>query len=156
MKDISTLKSDFGKAVAALKKFETDQLRIIGKTAVQDIKQNFKNSSFEGGENWEKREDKTNKAYDRRGNYKGSVYSSRAKLLIQTGNLRDSVRYLVEGKNVFIGVRDSKLADIAAAHNEGLGHQKKRQFMGWTISLQKKVIDEVRRKRVEIMAKFKK
>lgn len=155
MKSMSELARDMMKATEELAKLDKNLPRILGKTAVDITRQNFKSQGFEGA-TWPQRDDKTNKAYDKRGNYKGSVYNSSSPILVQSGNLRDSIRYVVSGNKVSIGTFDSRIIPYAQAHNEGLGHQKKRQFIGYTLKMDILLRDKIEKEHEKALKKFKK
>lgn len=123
MKSLTNLLSDWRAARARMEKLAADTPRIIGVESVRIVKQNFQLQEYDsgiGGTQWPARAAKTNKAYDRRGQYKGSVYNSSSKLLLQTRNLFRNVRFTVIGKNVQVGVNLS-LVPYAKIQNEG-GH----------------------------------
>jgi hypothetical protein len=122
---------DFIKKREALEHMQKALPAIIGNECVKVIKNNFRNEGYEGV-GWAQRKDVTNKAYDYNRNkksaeakkgskaknqYKGSVYSSKSKILTQTGNLRDSIMYEVSGETVKIGVLpNSPKKDKAEVH----------------------------------------
>lgn len=121
MQSISDLLSDFRKARQEYEKHLSNAPRIIGSEALKVIDKNFDNESYDTGrgrEKWKPRADATNKAYDRRGNYKGSVYNSKSKILQQTLNLRDGVKKKESKNSVFIGINLLKVP-YAQIHNEG-------------------------------------
>lgn len=114
-----------------MQRLDRDLPRIIGVESVKVVKQNFINQSYNtgaGSVGWEARSSKTNRAYDRRGQYRGSVYNSANKLLLQTRNLYNSIAYTVNGKSVTVGVNQS-LVPYAKRMNQGGGGVPARQFM---------------------------
>jgi phage gpG-like protein len=133
MKNFSDLIRDFRMKNAAMKKLRDDMPRIVGVECVRQIKAQFVKANPAG---WAARNTATDKAYDyarRKGAktatgrkakaknpYKGSVYSSKNPILKQTGNLRDSITYRVNGQMVNIGVFSEKVIKYARIHNEGL------------------------------------
>lgn len=121
MRDLSDLLSDWRKARQAYEKHLDNAPRIIGSEALKVIDKNFDNESYDTGtgkEKWKPRADSTNRSYDLRGNYKGSVYNSKSKILQQTLNLRDGITRKIQQKSVFIGVNLLKVP-YAKIHNEG-------------------------------------
>lgn len=123
--------------------------RIIGVESVKAIKENFRLEGYDSGNaftKWKDRKPSTNAQYDRgkklnqktgklsryrvgkNGTYKGSVFSSSKPILDQIGTLKNSIAYRANKRNVFIGVNNN-LVPYAKAHNEGLNHQPKRQYM---------------------------
>lgn len=128
MKNLNDLISDIRKKSADMKQLEGNMLKIIGVESVKIIKNNFDRQGYEFALSWPARKKVTNHAYDyaRTKNYrtpvrkqaykprnpdkpyqnpyKGSVVSSKNKILVQTGNLRDSITYKATGKVVSIGV----------------------------------------------------
>jgi hypothetical protein len=120
MKSLSQLQSDFATARRQMEDLNTKIPRIMGTSAVKVVKENFKLQGYDSGagiRKWDKRDPETDKAYDRRGKLKGSVYSSSNPLLLQTRNLYNSIKYLVTGKSVRIGV-DLNLIPYAEAMNK--------------------------------------
>ena len=134
MRSLTELLSDFRQSRAAMETLANNLPRIIGVESVRAVRNNFKTESYFGGNKWVPRSDKTNKAYmagrtsGKQGRYKGSVFSASKPLLRQTLNLYNSIKYRALGKRVFIGTNLS-LIPYANAHNEGLNHQPRRQFM---------------------------
>jgi phage gpG-like protein len=131
MESLDVLLSRFKKDAAAAKAAIAKLPRIIGNEAVRSIRGNFAIEGYYDGNSfkqWAERKPSTNKQYDRRGNYKGSVFNSDNPILKQTGNLRDSVKYKATDKLVRVGT-DLDIIPYAQAHNEGIGKQPKRQFM---------------------------
>lgn len=94
---------------------------MIGNECLRVIDRNFQNQSYDTGSGrvkWKPRLPSTNRMYDLRKGVKGSVFSSSAPILEQTGNLRDSVKKKIIGKSVFIGVNLLQVP-YAQIHNEG-------------------------------------
>lgn len=149
MQDISALIRNFQKSRAAMDALMKKTPDIIGVESVKIVKQNFIISAYDSGNGitpWPKRKDATNKAYDRgrqvnpktgklskyrtgkNSTYKGSVYSSSKPLLRQTLALFNSITYRASSNLVFIGM-NLNLVPYAAAHNQGLNHEPRRQYM---------------------------
>jgi phage gpG-like protein len=128
MKPITQLLADFRKDNEAVKEVIKKLPRIIGNASKQSIDNNFKLQGYFDGKRtkfWEERKPATNKAYDARGKaYKGRVFNSKNPILIQTGKLRNSIRYKEWAKKVFVYV-DLAAVPYAQAHNEGLTIEKK-------------------------------
>jgi hypothetical protein len=132
MKSMGDLIRDWNGTNKRINMLMNDKLpRIIGNEAVRAVRQNFISQGYDSGigkESWPARADKTNKAYDRRGILKGSVYRSGNPLLLQTRNLYNAVQYKIIGKLVIIGV-DETLIPYAKRMNEGGGGVPPRKFM---------------------------
>jgi hypothetical protein len=150
MQSLEALLRDFQKTRANVDSFiKNDVTRIIGVESVRLVKTNFINESYNDGlsiTSWPKRKASTNAAYDagktrnaktgklskyrtgKNSTYKGSVYSSSKPLLRQTLALYNSITYRVFGSSVFIGT-NLNIVPYAAAHNQGLGHEPRRQYM---------------------------
>jgi len=136
--------------------FKTDMLDIIGVEAVNHFEESFENEGFTDValKKWEPR-----KATDRRGrditryrtarigkpgqlNAYGRRIQGRA---ILTGHnsggdkLRNSLRYTTGNSKVDI-VTDK---DYAKTHNEGEGNMPKRQFMGHSAQLDRKILKKI-------------
>ena len=156
MKSLFDLMNDINKRASAIKQLETTFPIAIGVICVKEIKSNF--IKMQGV--WPKRSKMTDTLYEynRTGDYrtpklgkkskhvnpyKGSVVHANRPILVQTGNLRDSVTYNISGKAVTIGVfhRMSKLGQDSLIYckllNEGgamrvfnhQGHMPARPFM---------------------------
>jgi hypothetical protein len=155
MKDLSQLAKDFKVKADEYKRLQANLPRIAGMVAVKVMRENFAKQGFieegsEPAEKWKDRDEKTNYGYDNYKTYSGSVYKSTNPILEQTGNLRDSIAYKVEGENkVFIGV-NLTLFPQAQAINEGLGNQPKRQFLGWSKILAETIHATIVRRRKAI------
>lgn len=167
MNSLEQLLSDFRQARRDHDQMMKNAPRIIGVESVRIVKANFLIQGYDSGhgvEPWQARKAATNKAYDKgrtinaktgklskyrtgkNANFKGSVFSSSKPLLRQTLNLYNSIQYTISGGYVFIGVNLS-LVPYAKAHNLGLNHEPKRQFMPDTNQgINKKMIDAVNRK----------
>jgi hypothetical protein len=79
MKSLSQLAKDFGTARRAYHILHDQAPRIIGDIAVKETQRNFHMQGFVGGggyDRWKPRKSSTNEAYNKRGNYKGSVFNS--------------------------------------------------------------------------------
>lgn len=175
VKPIGQLIKDWRKSKAEMDKVIKNLPRIMGNEAVAVVRDNFDKEAYDTGTGrakWPKRKESTNKAYDRRANgTKGSTVNSKNKLLQQTINsgLRDSVKYVVSGDTVQVGV-DNNIIPYAQIHNEGLQGRAfgkhsfkmpKRQYMPTSSEgPNKKILDRIAKKmRYEFdkaMAIFKK
>ena len=123
MKPFSDLVKDFEHTKAEYLKLERDKLRLAGITAIKVVQENFtKAQGFDSGkgiEAWDKRKWETDQSYDMRLGVKGSNYNSKNKVLLQTRNLYNNIRYVIQNINkVFIGV-DLQKVPYAKIHNEG-------------------------------------
>lgn len=131
-KTMQQLFIDWRAAKAEMEKLVSNMPRIAGVESVRVVKQNFLLQGYDDGmgfTKWKDRKAATNRAYDRRGQYKGSVFNSRKPLLRQTLRLFNGIQYRVIGRNsVIIGV-DLGLVPYAKRHNEGLDKMPKRQYM---------------------------
>lgn len=180
MNDLSKLLSDFRQAREEHSRMMKDTPRIIGIECLKIIRNNFRIGGYDTGngvEKWEARKPATNKAYDRgrtkdpktgklskyrtgkNSTYKGSVFSSGKPILIQTRNLYNAIQYKIAGGYVFIGV-DLALVPYAKAHNLGLHHEPKRQFMptnseGANPKMIKAINNKLKIRTDGIMKKFK-
>jgi len=128
---IFQLRDDLRRAMKAAAQVEKDMPRIAGNECVKIIKNNFKLQGYATGSSvkaWPKRASKTNKAYDSRGAYKGSVYNSSNPLELQTRNLYNSIKFKALSKSVVIGV-DILLIPYAQIQNEGGRGIPARQYM---------------------------
>jgi hypothetical protein len=155
MKDLKDLVNNWNKAKADYLKLERDKTRLAGITGVKVVKQNFIKGGFDSGqgfEKWQERKPSTDLAYDRRYGVKGSNYSSKHKVLLQTRNLFNGVRYVVQNLNkVFIGVDlDPSKVPYAQFVNET------RKYLGWSPKMKKAIMDEQEKRRQKIFEKFKK
>lgn len=150
MQDLQALLRDFQKARGDIDKFiRNDVPRMVGVISVKAVQDNFRAESYNDGlsiTSWPKRKESTNRSYDagktrnaktgklskyrtgKNSTYKGSVYSSSKPLLRQTLALYNSITYRVFGSSVFIGT-NLNIVPYAAAHNQGLGHEPRRQYM---------------------------
>lgn len=142
MEDLSALLRDFEQARKDYEQVIRALPRVMGIIAVKEVKGNFTAQGYRGPNGfqaWPKRKPSTDAQYDRGKNggkyrtgknsvYKGSVYSSKNPILIQTHALMDSVHYSVSGGYVFVGV-NLNIVPQGKAINEGLANQPKRQFL---------------------------
>jgi phage gpG-like protein len=95
--------------------------RVIGNIAVKEVKNNFTIQGYDSGagvQQWEPRKDSTNKRYTKRYGVKGSVFQADNKILLQTRNLYNAIRYKATKNSVTIGV-NLDLVPYAKIHNEG-------------------------------------
>lgn len=137
--------------------------RIIGNEAVKVVKQNFSLQGYDSGSGvngWEARSPKTNRRYDRRTGVKGSTYNSGNPLLVQTHNLKNSIKYEAKGKSVFIGV-DKGVIPYAKRMNEGGGGVPPRKYItaeseGPNQKVLKRVHKKILSERDRAMQAFKK
>lgn len=184
MKDLTTLANDIATARKGMQTLNENLPRIMGVESVKIVKQNFALQGYDTGngvDKWDARKPATNAAYDRgrrkitqgpntgklsknrsgrNATYKGSVYSSAKPILDQTGNLKNSVHYRAMRRRVFIGVNLSEIP-YAQAHNEGLHHEPRRQYMPFGSQKANPKILDVMRKRIDyeqgkVMRVFKK
>ena len=156
MKPLKNLVSDFKNAIDAYNKLDRDIPRLMGNIAVKQTKENINNQIDIEGISFIEREEKTNIAYDKRYGVKGSVYNSSNLILKQNRNLYNAIKYIIEGsKKVLIGLNLTTVP-YAQAHNEGLGYQKKRQYLGWNEKLKLAIEKEIKKRRNNIFKKFKK
>ncbi len=184
MKDLTTLANDIAQARKGMQTLNENLPRIMGVESVKIVKYNFDIEGYDSGNGitqWAKRKAATNAAYDRgrskitRGantgklskyrsgknsTFKGSVYSSAKPLLRQTLTLFNGIHYRVSGRRVFIGV-DLGLVPYARAHNEGLNHEPRRQYMPYGSQRANPKILGVIKKRIDyeqgkVMRVFKK
>lgn len=138
MQPLRALLADWRGARRDMEQVMKNMPRTIGIESVRIVKQNFNLHGYDSGngfDKWEDRKAATNKAYSasrgkgKQGNYKGSVFSPNKPLLKQTLRLYNSIQYKTRGmSSVEIGV-DPNLVPYARAHNEGLHHEPKRQYM---------------------------
>lgn len=180
MKSLSNLLSDFRAARVGMEKLTADIPRIMGTSAVKVIKQNFTLQGYDSGTgiaSWEKRDPKTDAAYDRgrttkkdgtkskyrngkNASYKGSVYNSENPVLMQTRNLYNSIKYQIIGKTVIIGV-DLNIVPYGQKMNEGGNGTPARKFMpkpneGPNIKMLKDIEKKVISEREKALREFKK
>jgi hypothetical protein len=170
MQSLRVLLEDWRRSRVNMETIVKKMPRIIGAECVRVVKQNFNLHGYDSGsgfEEWKQRSDKTNESYARnrtkgkQGIYKGSVFSPNKPVLKQTLNLYNNIKYEVRGfSSVKIGV-DKGLVPYAIAHNEGLNHQPKRQFMPYPSQPpNQKMIRQITKKyeheREKALGKFKK
>ena len=132
MRTLLDLISDIRRKEKAIKIMTEKMPDIIGTECVRVIKSNFVKSNPAG---WAARAKVTDIAYDYnrtsayrtpvlekkskyKNPYKGSVVSSKRPILVQTGNLRDSITYDKSGNEVIIGVMPNtkKAGALQEAH----------------------------------------
>jgi len=165
MRDLSALANDIAAARKGMQTLNENLPRIMGVESVKIVKQNFTLQGYDSGngvEKWVQRKVATNLAYGgnfthglhriqnkkRAKQYKGSVFNAGKPLLLQTRNLVDSIHYRAMRRRVFIGTNLDEVP-YARAHNEGLNHEPRRQYMPYgsqkanpkIISMMKKRID---------------
>ena len=148
MKPISELIRDWTGVTNRINELMKDKLpRIIGNESVRVVKDNFKLQGYDSGNGvtpWSKRDEKTNKAYNRgktknkageeskyrsgKSVMKGSVYQASNPLLLQTRNLYNAIKYKHIGSSVVVGV-DEGLIPYAKTMNEGRSNIPPRQFI---------------------------
>jgi len=167
MPDLNDLENDLNTMQSAMSNLATRFPSIIGKESVSILRENFTKQGYDSGsgfKRWKNRSKSTNIAYDYnrtssyrtpklgkkskyKNLYKGSVVQSSNPVLLQTGNLRDSISYKANGniveigvfpKTITIGGKTHNAVNYAEIHNEGKTfkawgkHSKrmpKRQFM---------------------------
>lgn len=148
MSDLNTLMNDLSGMERDMKALTERFPSIVGQESVRIIKENFAKQGYDSGNSyqvWKKRSPATNTAYDYNRNasyrtpklgkrsryknpYKGTVVNSKNPILLQTGNLRDSITYRNSGNQIEIGVfpkfisingKVRNAVDYARIHNEG-------------------------------------
>jgi hypothetical protein len=148
-KSLSQLLADWRKAKTAIEKLTNDMPRIIGNESVKVVKENFKLQGYDSGNGvtpWQPRKAVTDAAYDRGriryangkkskyrhgpGGYRGSVYNSENKLLLQARVLYNGIKYIVNSKrSVTIGVDDALIPYGRKMNEGGPGKWGKRPTM---------------------------
>jgi phage gpG-like protein len=126
MKNLSDLKKDFNQIVKNYNSDAGKLPRIVGDIAVKTIRENFLYQRFDepGGTKWKDRTPGTDKSYTQgrgkggKSKYKRSVFNASNPILIQTGNLRSGIKYIVQGNKIDIGV-NLNIVPYAKIHNEG-------------------------------------
>lgn len=127
MESLEKLLRDFKSSKEQMDALMQKVPRIIGVESVRIVRENFILQGYDSGagvKKWDKRKPATNKEYDtNRGkggtsNFKGSVYSSSKPILDQSGNLKNSIRYVASAGMVFVGV-NMDIVPYAKIHNEG-------------------------------------
>lgn len=142
MKSLKQLEKDMKESLTNLIELEKNAARNIGIVSVKYIKTNFDRQGYEG-EKWKNRSPVTNAIYDSRSGVKGSVYNSKNPILLQTGNLRNSINYKIDNKTVFIGTNLNQVP-YAKLHNEGgfvefrgkMVYVPKRKYLGFSKGLE--------------------
>jgi phage gpG-like protein len=148
MKTIADLFNDLKETETNLLKLKDNLFEFEGQVALRYIQGNFKSQGYDHLTNsWQKRDSKTDYAYDNYSRYKGTVYSSNNPILKQTGDLFNSIQYFPNKMTgyVDIGIReDSPTYEYARANNEGVeGKLPQRKFIGWTPALKKAVRNSI-------------
>lgn len=121
MKDLKALVSDFKNLNTGIKKLDAALPRMFGKISVDIVQENFKLQGYDSGTGvikWPKRHWKSNLKYDEHDFYRGTVYSSKSPLLLQSWKLYYGIQYWAQRGRVKIGV-DSSLIPYAKTMNEG-------------------------------------
>jgi hypothetical protein len=148
MRPFSELVQGFSKKAKAIKQLETEFPKAIGVETVKLLKNNFKIQGYFVPGSWVRRSKATDTVYEynrtaeyrtpklhkvskHKNPYKGSVVHANRPIMVQTGNLRDSLSYNAEGKSVTIGVfrrtvmiggKEHDALSYAKALNEGDTH----------------------------------
>jgi phage gpG-like protein len=137
MPDLNDLERDLGNMESAMNNLGSRFPAIIGNESVRILRENFMLQGYDSGKGfrkWKKRSKATNTFYDynRTSSYrtpklgkksifknplKGSVVSSKSLILLQTGNLRDSISYRTSGQIVEIGVFPRSIVINGKTHN---------------------------------------
>lgn len=156
MKSIGALLKDWNEACDRMKRLQKNVPRIAGAESVKVVKNNFKLQGYDTGHGineWKQRDEKTNKAYDRRSGVKGSVYQSSNPLLLQTRNLFNSVKFRADDRKVFIGVNTATVPYAEPMNNE-------RKYLPVNEPPTKPMVDAIDKKvkteREKALANFKK
>jgi phage gpG-like protein len=140
MRPFHELVINFGKKAKAIKQLETEFPKVIGVETVRMLKNNFKIQGYFTPGTWKERSLATDIAYEYnrtaayrtpklgkvsryKNPYKGSVVHASRPILVQTGNLRDSLTYNVEGKSVTIGVFN-RMVNIGGKTHNALSYAK--------------------------------
>lgn len=122
-KPLRQLVRDWRQSRTRMQKIMTDTPRIAGQEALAVVRDNFRLQGYDDGnsvQKWPARKESTEKRYDRRTGVKGSTFNSKNKILEQTGNLKQSIKYEVLGRNrVDIGL-DLNIIPYGKIHNEAL------------------------------------
>lgn len=198
MADLNDLENDLSSMESQMSELNKRFPSIIGVESVKIIQQNFDKQGYDSGQGvtkWQKRSPATDKAYDynrtkkyrtpklkkkstHKNPYKGSVYSSKNPILVQTGNLKDAESYRVSGNQIEIGVfprvrsvggKSINAVNYAKIHNEGgkikaWGKKKvrmpKRQFQpkpgeAANPKIRKAILDKWQFEEEKIMSKWK-
>ena len=116
----------------------TDAPQHAANIAVGKFKENFKHEGF-FGEKWEEVQRRKPGTPANRSAVKRKSKDADRKILTGSGNLRRSIKPSTEPGKVII----RSDTPYGRFHNEGEGHQPKRQFMGEHPDLNRAVIDEL-------------
>ena len=166
MKSLVDLTRDFNASRKAFEALTKDTPRIMGVVGVQVTRENFDAQGFVEtvgpSAKWKERSPTTDKIYDSRQGVKGSVYSSKNPILVQTGNLKDGQAYRATERQVRIGV-NLNLVPYAKLMNEGgmvqfgkrMVYVPARKFVGMSEKLKFRIDTELKRKRQQAFSKFK-
>lgn len=184
MKKLSQLTRDFNNAKNVYAKMDKDNPRIIGALGVKVMRENFDAQGFVDSvgpaRKWKERSQTTNDIYDagrtvgknrkeaakakKQGNsYKGTVYSSKNPILVQSGNLKAGLSYRSNTpKGVNIGV-NLNTVPYAKLMNEGGLVQfngkwvriPARKYLGMSQKLKVRITSELKKRRTQALSKFK-
>lgn len=157
MKSLSDLIKNLGLKERELRELEKRKPAIAGEEAVIILQENFtKHHGFRevgGVSKWKERSKKTNEYYDKRiygkESLKGSVYSSKNPLLLQSRTLYKSITYKVNGNKVTIG-SNTNLAPYAESVNET------RKIVGYNYYIRQRILRLFNKNTEKIMKDFKK
>jgi phage gpG-like protein len=167
MKKTSDLVRDFKQYQSALLDLHKQTPRIIGKLGVDCAKQNIDSGGFMNYpgnvRTYTKRTDSTNKLYDKSKIYKGSVYSSKNKLLKQSGDMYDAITFRAGTTLVNIGVNLNQIPYAKMMNEGGLTKMfgkhtvriPARKFLGLSKNLVIKTGDELSKRRLKILKSWK-
>lgn len=166
MRNLSQLYADWRAATARYRQLEADTPRLIGAISVKVTRENFDAQGYVENvgavQRWKKRSPVTDKIYDSRKGVKGSVYSSKNPILLQTGNLKNAIMYQATAKKVEVGV-NLALVPYAKLMNEGgfavFGTRvvkiPKRAYIGISQKLKNNIAKEIEDRRDKIFKEFK-
>ena len=166
MKPLTDLTRDFHNSRKLFEQLALNTPRIMGKIGVDVTHENFTAQGFVASvgpaQKWKERSAATNKIYDSRKGYKGSVYNSSNPILRQTGNLMDGATYRASQKQVRIGV-NLNIVPYAQLMNEGgtvpfgkrMVRIPARKFLGMSQKLSLRIDAELIKKRRQTFSKFK-
>lgn len=166
MKKLSQLTRDFNAAKNSFAKLSSETPRIMGALGVKVMRENFDAQGFVEtvgpARKWKERSKATNAMYDSRKNLKGSVYSSKNPILLQTKNLKNGITYKDSAKKVTVGVNQN-VVPYAKLMNEGglvqLGEKwvrvPARKYLGMSDKLKVRISGELKKRRTQALSKFK-
>jgi phage gpG-like protein len=166
MRSLTELTREFHNSRKLFEQLTAQTPRIMGKIGVDVIRENFDAQGFVESvgpaQKWKERSPTTNKIYDSRKGYKGSVYNSSNPILRQSGNLHDGVKYIATQKRVNIGV-NLNTVPYAKLMNEGGSVQfgkrwvriPARKFLGMSQKLSLRIDAELIKKRKQAFSKFR-